>query len=308
MVEPADGHRRHLTDPVGRDTAPRPPSGARSLFERAAGKLHALRAVAKAVWIPVNLAIVGLGTRRVEPVGISAYCIWRSANAAVVSSFIESLPKDAVVHLHCLDGVVDPAPDAALHAHTRSSGPGLRMPLLGALIASNPPRLDDHLLIFDDDVVFVGRGGRSFPAIARTARLDIAQPAHVPFSPSTFAFNQMRLLSIARATGFVEVGPVVLMSPTAWSMAVPFPADIGMGWGLDVEWTRLREAGLRLGVVDATPVRHLKPVAAGYQADAEWETLQTRLRQVGAASVNELADSDAASWRPWRSAPPWIDA
>lgn len=304
MGEPADGARRHLTDPASRRIAPRRRSGGRSAVERAAGKLHAARAVAKAVWIPVNLAIVGLGTRRVEPVRISAYCIWRSANAAVVWSFIESLPKDAVVHLHCLDGAVDPA----LQAYTRSSGPGLRMPLLGALIASNPPRRGDHLLIFDDDVLFVGRGGRGFPAIARTARLDIAQPAHTPFSPSTFAFNQTRLLSIARATGFVEVGPVVLMSPAAWSLAVPFPADIGMGWGLDVEWTRLRKAGLRLGVVDATPVRHLKPVAAGYQADAEWEILQTRLRQVGAASVNELADLDAASWRPWRSAPPWIDA
>ena len=43
-----------------------------------------------------------------------------------------------------------------------------------------------------------------------------------------------------------------------------------MGWGLDAHWSAAAaRAGLRLGIVDATPVRHLRPVAASYaHADA----------------------------------------
>ena len=46
-----------------------------------------------------------------------------------------------------------------------------------------------------------------------------------------------------------------------------------MGWGLDAEWSaRAARAGLALGVVDATPIRHLAPIAAAYpRAAAEQE-------------------------------------
>ena len=38
-----------------------------------------------------------------------------------------------------------------------------------------------------------------------------------------------------------------------------------MGWGLDAHWSAAAaEAGLPLGIVDATPIRHLRPVAASY--------------------------------------------
>ena len=45
---------------------------------------------------------------------------------------------------------------------------------------------------------------------------------------------------------------------------LPFP-PLAMGWGLDAHWSAAAaQAGLALGIVDATPVRHLRPVAASY--------------------------------------------
>ena len=43
---------------------------------------------------------------------------------------------------------------------------------------------------------------------------------------------------------------------------MPFP-PLRMGWGLDSHWAALaRENGWRLGVVDATPIRHESRVTA----------------------------------------------
>lgn len=265
------------------------------------GKAKAAKAALKYAILPLNSAVVAGLTAISRPSALSAYCVWRSANAQVVSAFIRTLPPNTAVHLHQLE----PGPAGRLANLTRSRGPGLRMPLLGELIGGYPPRPDDHVLIFDDDVRFIGRGATRFPAIALAAGFDLSQPSHTPFSPSTFPVNQTRLLSIARETGFVEVGPVVLMSPAAWSRAIPFPDDMGMGWGLDVEWTMFRSIGLRLGVVDATPIRHLGEVAAEYGSDAEREVLESRLRMVGANSIEELTHQLGRSWRPWRRKPPW---
>ena len=49
---------------------------------------------------------------------------------------------------------------------------------------------------------------------------------------------------------------------------LPFP-DLRMGWGLDGAWSALAaQRGWRIGIVDATPVRHLRPVASTYPRDA----------------------------------------
>ena len=42
-----------------------------------------------------------------------------------------------------------------------------------------------------------------------------------------------------------------------------------MGWGLDARWSAIAaERGWPIGVIDATPIRHLRPVAAAYPRDA----------------------------------------
>ena len=49
-----------------------------------------------------------------------------------------------------------------------------------------------------------------------------------------------------------------------FSFLLPFDQSAPMGWGLDFVWPRQLEArGLRLGIIDAVPLRHSlrKPVA-----------------------------------------------
>ena len=69
---------------------------------------------------------------------------------------------------------------------------------------------------------------------------------------------------IARRTRFVEIGPVTAIQRDAFELLLPLP-ELEMGWGLDAHWSAAAAAaGLPLGVVDATPIRHLRPVAAAY--------------------------------------------
>ena len=73
---------------------------------------------------------------------------------------------------------------------------------------------------------------------------------------------------LARRTRFVEIGPVTALSARAARELLPFP-DLQMGWGLDARWSAIAaDHDWPIGVIDATPVRHLKPVAASYPRDA----------------------------------------
>ena len=59
-----------------------------------------------------------------------------------------------------------------------------------------------------------------------------------------------------RETRFVEIGPLTAFGRRAAAELLPFP-ELRFGWGLDLHWAALAaERGWRLGVVDATPVRH----------------------------------------------------
>jgi hypothetical protein len=60
----------------------------------------------------------------------------------------------------------------------------------------------------------------------------------------------------------VEIGPLTALSAPVADVLLPFP-PLRMGWGLDAHWGAVaRERGWRLGVVDATPIRHSSRVTA----------------------------------------------
>ena len=73
----------------------------------------------------------------------------------------------------------------------------------------------------------------------------------------------------------VEIGPLTAFSQTVADALLPFPA-LRMGWGLDSHWGALAlEHGWRLGVVDATPIRHSsRVIAATYDRDEALEELR----------------------------------
>ena len=135
---------------------------------------------------------------------------------------------------------------------------------LRATLAAHPPDGADWLLLVDDDVALPAGFLDSFLFAAEHFGLRLAQPAHAFASHAAWPVTRRRPGVIARRTRFVEIGPVTAIHADAFGALLPFP-ELEMGWGLDTHWSaRAAAAGLPLGIVDVTPIRHLRPVAAGY--------------------------------------------
>jgi hypothetical protein len=188
------------------------------------------------------------------------------------------------VLLHALD-----SPHPALASWTRSVGPGNRFENLNRLL----PHVDPTrwTVVSDDDVVLPRRGIESLVAICCRMGFDIAQPAHRVDSYYSHVFTRRWPGLVARVTGFVEIGPMVVFSPAIWPLVSPFPEE-GMGWGTDVEWSNLRSVGMRLGIIDAIPLVHLSPPGMNYDVAAEVERLEKVLQSSGLTSVQDLHYTD----------------
>jgi hypothetical protein len=131
----------------------------------------------------------------------------------------------------------------------------------------------DWILVVDDDLVLPARFLDRFVALCEHFELDLAQPAQTLRSHSAWRVTRRRPGSLVRETRFVEIGPLTAFGRRAAAGLLPFP-ELRFGWGLDLHWAALAEEhGWRLGVVDATPVRHESAtVASTYsRGDAEAE-------------------------------------
>jgi hypothetical protein len=149
------------------------------------------------------------------------------------------------------------AAEPALAEHTVADGlAGGKFENLNRVLGTAQPTDVDWLLAIDDDVRLPPRFLDRFVAICEGFRLDLAQPAQSQRSHSAWRVTRRRPASLVRETRFVEIGPVTGFGRRAAAELLPFP-DLRFGWGLDLHWAALgAERGWRLGVVDATPVRH----------------------------------------------------
>ncbi len=135
---------------------------------------------------------------------------------------------------------------------------------LNRALGHDVPRGFDWLLVVDDDVVLPRGFLDAFIALAERYHFRLAQPAHAFASHAAWEVTRRRPDLLARRTRFVEIGPVTAIRADAFHVLLPFP-DLQMGWGLDAYWGAVAERnGWPVGIVDATPVRHLRPVAATY--------------------------------------------
>jgi hypothetical protein len=138
----------------------------------------------------------------------------------------------------------------------------------------------------------------------RRAGLGLAQPAHEQDSHASHKFTKVAEGSNVRLTTFVEIGPVFAVSP-AWREAVlPFPPDVGMGWGIELGWSRLADRGCRLGIVDAVRLRHHVKPGTDYDVAAAMAEMRERFDAHGVGSWPEVQRT-LATWRRWRPRPPW---
>jgi hypothetical protein len=135
---------------------------------------------------------------------------------------------------------------------------------LESALAVTPPTDFDWLLIFDDDVVLPHGFLDAFLFCCERFGFVLAQPAHKHWSNAAWPVTRRRTAPVARRTRFVEIGPVTAIRRTAFDSLLPFP-ELQMGWGLDAHWSAVAEQyGWPVGIVDATPIRHTRPVAGDY--------------------------------------------
>lgn len=130
----------------------------------------------------------------------------------------------------------------------------------------------DWLLIIDDDIETTRGFLDSFLHLAYTHQLRLAQPAHRYRSHKSFLITERHWGALVRRTGFVECGPMSLFHRETFADILPFP-PLRWSWGIDVCWADLaRRRGWTVGIVDAVPIRHLRPVGGSYStADANDE-------------------------------------
>jgi hypothetical protein len=195
----------------------------------------------------------------------------------------EALPRlrserhEVTLALGALDGA-----EALLAEHTVASHlGGGKFANLNRVLAGTGPRalegLDfDWILALDDDLLLPPRFLDRFLALCERFALDLAQPAQSLRSHSAWKVTRRRPASLARETRFVEIGPLTVFGRRAAAELMPFP-ELRYGWGLDLHWAAVAaERGWRLGVVDATPVRHESAIvgSAYPRADAEAEAAE----------------------------------
>jgi hypothetical protein len=185
--------------------------------------------------------------------------------------------------------------DVALHLQPGAPGLG-KWANLRATLAAHPPDGADWLLVVDDDVVLPAGFLDAFLFTAERFGLRLAQPAHAFASHAAWPVTRRRPGLLARRTRFVEIGPVTAIHADALHRLLPFP-ELAMGWGLDAHWSAAAaDAGLPLGVVDVTPIRHLRPVAGSYpraEAIAEAERFLAGRPYV----TREQAAETLTAWR-----------
>jgi hypothetical protein len=196
-----------------------------------------------------------------------------------------SLLADALPHLRSerhdvqlVLGAVEGAAGALAEHTVASHLGGGKFANLNRVLAGTGPRalegLDfDWILALDDDLLLPPHFLDRFLALCERFALDLAQPAQSQRSHSAWKVTRRRAASLVRETRFVEIGPLTAFGRRAAADLLPFP-ELRYGWGLDLHWAALAaERGWRLGVVDATPVRHEQSIvgAAYPRAEAEAE-------------------------------------
>ncbi len=151
--------------------------------------------------------------------------------------------------------------------------------LLNRLIAQCLLEHYAYVLVCDDDIALPADFVDRYLELVARHDLALAQPARTHGSYIDHPFVEQLEGLDARRTRFVEIGPLFSIARQAYRHLVPFDETSPMGWGYDFVWPAVIEAaGLRMGIVDATPVVHdLRPPVTFYSFDGAKEGMETLL-------------------------------
>jgi hypothetical protein len=153
--------------------------------------------------------------------------------------------------------------------------------LLNQALASTA--LDDYafVVVCDDDILLPSGFLDAYMRLVCEHDLALCQPARTHDSYIDHGFVEQLDGISARRTRFVEIGPLFSIRRDAFHILLPFDELSPMGWGYDLVWPFVLEsAGLKLGIVDCTPVEHSmrKPVTQ-YDYDTAYQQMQNYLAQ-----------------------------
>ena len=164
-------------------------------------------------------------------------------------------------------GSLDARPLPGLESRTLATGMrGNKFENINELVATlGPWEPRRWTLLLDDDVLFPPRFLDRFLALCEHFDLRLAQPAMSRRSHASYRVTRRRPASLVRQTRFVEGGQLTAFREEVARELLPFPPGSDM-WGLDLHWAGVAaDHGWRLGVVDATPVRHeFRPTGQTY--------------------------------------------
>ena len=139
----------------------------------------------------------------------------------------------------------------------------------------------DWLIVTDDDIDLPAKFLDKFLYLTSAAGLKLAMPAHRFRSHWTYDVTRRWFNSAVRTTHYVECGPLTAFHRDIYKLLIPFP-PLRWAWGMDIHWAEIaRNRNIPIGIVDGTPVGHLKPVASTYSAQAAVEEARIYLQENG---------------------------
>ena len=134
----------------------------------------------------------------------------------------------------------------------------------------------DWFIVVDDDIELPEHFLDEFLYVSEKKNLVLSQPAHKVNSHKTWSITRRTWANLVRTTHYVETGPVTAFHKTLFADVVPFP-ESRYGWGMDYLWAEAAwKRNLNVGIVDATPIRHTRPVAGSYN----WTVAETELERL----------------------------
>ena len=132
-----------------------------------------------------------------------------------------------------------------------------RMELLNNLAGMIDLEHFDYVIITDDDIVIQNNFIDAFLGLQIEFDLALAQPALTKYSWTYHPIVRQKKQTHVRLTNFVEIGPMFSVSQRLIPFIFPFDTITSMGWGLNYVWPiTVKKQGLRMGIIDATPVDH----------------------------------------------------
>jgi hypothetical protein len=157
------------------------------------------------------------------------------------------------------------APSQTVKAVTtlKIENPQPKFVLLNKILSAEELNKYRYIVICDDDIRLCDDFLDNFLDFQEEYDFALAQPARTHNSYIDHPFVEQFEGLKARRTRFVEIGPLVSIRRDAFSALLPFDESSYMGWGYDFVWPALIEKmGLRMGIIDATPIEHSmrKPV------------------------------------------------